>query len=1169
MTSNTTDPSPPTPPTVAQALLHYLALEGVTHVFGIPGGGLANLLVEFKNQRTQIQYVICRHEGGAAYMADGYARMTGKPGVVMATSGPGATNCLTGVMNAQNGGSPLMVITGEVAEQFFGRGYLQEGIDASLDIDVVFKGATAYTTVITAGSNFETLMRQALRTAMMLPRKAVHISLPNDVAAQPVTATTLPASPSIYRAGPGTVAQEEVREAMAAILACKRPLIFLGNGTRAALSDPQTRQAFISFVEQYAIPVMTTSDGKGVFPEDHPLSLRVYGVADCIWPYYWLNGTEPAYDGLLVIGSSLGELSTNTWHPMLVPQGPFIQVDVDQGMIARSFPVTHGIVGEAASFIRTLARLSPEFPPSAPEVSDRTAALQAIKQAHSPFADPAAYAGDSSPVTPPSMMRVCNERLPQDCVFLVDAGNCVGWGVHYFIAGGQRQFISALSMGPMGFAVAAVVGTRLGAPERVCVTLTGDGAFMMHGAEVSTARQMKCGAIWIVLNDNDLTMVSQGQSHFFPNPADPPGIWSELFEIGAPDLVLFAQGLGAQAVAVNTTTEFAAALDAALAGAAAGIPQVIVAHIDRSQFPPYYNPLYGPPPHHRHSPSSRTMSTDNILDVAIVGGGISGIYTGWRLLTTNAGTSAKLEAWRGSKSSLSVGVFEGSNRIGGRLLSVRSAAMPDTVCELGGMRYVSSQKLVRSLVENKLNLPRHEQVVDVPENLAFLRNKQFRMKDLTDPGVLPYNFSPAEAEQLAQGTMPPGLIGWAVTQLLPEVAKLNGDALRAYLSTATIDGTPLHCHGFWNLLMRTLTSEGRSIALSTVGYDSLGMNANAADLIAEYFDFTPNVKYSLLDKGYENLPWTLQQQFEQAGGTVKTGAWLQSFERVRLPDGTDGVELHFQHGRAPVRARSIVLAMPRRSLELLAQTGPVLDPSVAPHVRYLARSVDALPLYKMFLVYDKPWWEPLGVTAGRSLTDMPVHQCYYWQTNKDAASALMVYNDMASSEYWSGLRLDPMGSGEAEQWTAPGGLTSSRFHSPHKPFRRKVGAPAPGPAMDPVTQRELANWDAHVAPAEMVKEMHRQLCIMHNVPDAPPPVDAAYMAWADDPYGGAVHFWNPGYKSTEVMTAMTQPVDGFPCYICGEAYSTNQTWAEGALQTAEIVLQQRLGMAPPDWLTDE
>ena len=146
---------------VAECLLDYLELEGVNHVFGIPGAAAMHILNELKNRRERFQYVICRHESGAAFLADGYYRSTGKLGVVLVTSGPGATNALTGTMNAQNGNSAVLTITGEVPEKFFGRGYLQEGVDAKLDIDAIYRNASQYSTVVTAPENFQTLFTQA------------------------------------------------------------------------------------------------------------------------------------------------------------------------------------------------------------------------------------------------------------------------------------------------------------------------------------------------------------------------------------------------------------------------------------------------------------------------------------------------------------------------------------------------------------------------------------------------------------------------------------------------------------------------------------------------------------------------------------------------------------------------------------------------------------------------------------------------------------------------------------------------------------------------------------------------------------------------------------------------------------------------------------------------
>ncbi len=604
-------PSAPTPspavtavsssasPTVADALLHYLTLEKVTHVFGIPGGGLMNLLTAFKNARQQFTYVICRQESGAAYIADGYYRATGNLGVVMVTSGPGATNALTGVMNAQNDGSALLLITGEVAQQDFGLGYLQEGIDTRLDIDAIYTAASGYSAMLQISTAAETIIKQALRDALSIPRRAVHISVPNNVTVEALVDPHLPPSTGSYRAVPAGVDIEAVGKAMEALMAAKHPLILLGNGCRSVLRHHL--DAFTHFVETYGIPVMTTADGKGVFPESHSLSLRVYGVADCQWPYHWLTSTQSGtdvYDGLLVIGSSLGGLATNNWLPLLIPAspGPFIQVDLDQSVIGRSFPISHGIVGEAGAFIRELDRLTPQYPPDLKAVAQRKATVARIKSTYSPFVSPEQYASDASPLEPAALMRVLQDTLPPDQVtkLFVDAGNCVGWCLHYLTVSSPWAIHSALSMGPMGFAVGAVIGAKMGMPGATCIAIVGDGAFMMHGAEVSTARQYGVGAIWIVLNDNNLNMVNQGMTFFAPDQQD-PDVWQEMYELGQPDLVKFAEGLGADAYLVDNPAKLAAILPLVLEQAnTACKPQVIVAQINSRSVPPYYNPMYMP-----------------------------------------------------------------------------------------------------------------------------------------------------------------------------------------------------------------------------------------------------------------------------------------------------------------------------------------------------------------------------------------------------------------------------------------------------------------------------------------------------------------------------------------------------------------------------------------------
>jgi acetolactate synthase-1/2/3 large subunit len=384
---------------------------------------------------------------------------------------------------------------------------------------------------------------------------------------------------------------------MQQLLACKRPLIFLGSGCREALREPSTLDALVIFSERYAVPVMTTPDGKGVFPESHPLSLRVYGFANNTWAPLWMQQEPAPYDGLLVLGTSLRGLSANNWNPILVPKdnGPFIQVDLQQHVIGRGFPVTMGIVGDVGAFILELEALLPQFPPAPADVQARRAEVAAIKQ-HSPYYSPPEYQSNAAPIEPAAIVRVLQTTLPEDSLIFLDCANCVGWGIHYFTVNPPQEIHSSLAMGPLGFAVCAVIGAKMGRPDKTCLALVGDGAFMMHGSEVSTAQAYNVGAIWVVLQDDDLHMVSQGMQYLYP---EPDNVWDQLYRLGSPDLVKFAQGLGADAYLIADPVELERLMPKVLEAANVhNKPQVIVARINQSSLDPYF------PPKHPASPSA-------------------------------------------------------------------------------------------------------------------------------------------------------------------------------------------------------------------------------------------------------------------------------------------------------------------------------------------------------------------------------------------------------------------------------------------------------------------------------------------------------------------------------------------------------------------------------------
>ncbi|MGH3692855.1 MAG: thiamine pyrophosphate-binding protein [Pseudonocardiaceae bacterium] len=581
---------------MAAVLLDVLEREGVRHLFGLPGGALVAILNELKSRRDQLTYVVCRHETGAAYAADGYARAGGGLGVVLVTSGPGATNSLTGTMNADAAGTPLLAITGEIATQYFGRGYLQEGVDAGLDVVEVFRGAAGYSEIVGSALDFPELLFSALRVARGVPNRAAHLSIPGDIAATPVAGFIPPITTAAYRATPGSVDRAGVGAAVEVIAAAQRPLLLLGNGCRAALRDTELLAQLTAAVEVLAVPVITEPDSKGIFPETHELSLRNYGMAGCSWPRYYMCDLTGAgrrqFDTLVVIGCQLGELATYGWEPydpILVPAGPFVQIDDDQREIGRTFSITRGVVSEIGPALRAFADAAIAHAVQPAVVAARRAFIASIKNAHSPFADPAAASCDSDPIKPQALIAVLNDVLPAGGHVWVDAGNCVGWCLNGLVIDPPTRAHFSLSMGPMGFAVGAVVGGKLADPAATGIAVVGDGGFMMHLGEVATAAQYRVGAIWVVLADHDLAMVSQGMTHVEDDPS-----FLHYYEIGWNDLATAAQGLGADAVMVRTVADTRAALVAAIARAAEGVPQVVGVVIDTSEIPSYYPPPYPP-----------------------------------------------------------------------------------------------------------------------------------------------------------------------------------------------------------------------------------------------------------------------------------------------------------------------------------------------------------------------------------------------------------------------------------------------------------------------------------------------------------------------------------------------------------------------------------------------
>ena len=523
------------------------------------------------------------------------------------------------------------------------------------------------------------------------------------------------------------------------------------------------------------------------------------------------------------------------------------------------------------------------------------------------------------------------------------------------------------------------------------------------------------------------------------------------------------------------------------------------------------------------------------LDIAIVGGGIAGTYAAYRLLSEHWTDSPLLTTLVQGRSnpSLQVGLFELDQRIGGRLYSHVPDDMPHIRAELGGMRYYSTQLMVKNLVQH-LGLATREFIQGEANNLFYLRGKRFRLNDFADPKMIPYFLDKSE-----QGRIPASILLDTLDHVAPGARQLSPQDFHILKPTLSYQGELLCDWGFWNLMLTMHSVECINLIRDAGGYDGLVSSINTADLLGlavEHLAHPPH--FETLVEGFQVLPKTLVQKFQDQGGQVNLGHRLLNL--VQLPDGRLRLHLHDCNDdeTKTVTAHHVVLAMPQRSLELLDrqcflfQNAQLVDD---------LQSVIPSKACKTFLCYPHPWWRDLGIKSGRSDTDLPMRQCYYFGTEGEQAGAdpdnqnslLMAgYNDGRSVEFWSGYLGKSFSNWE---WGGTG-------------------------------QESLPTE----VPSSLISSFQAQLQEIHGPKvQIPQPYAAYFLDWEQDPYGGAWHSWRVHARSWEVMPRIRHPVADVNVYICGEAYSAEQGWVQGALHTTEHVLQDHLGLSPASFLPKE
>jgi acetolactate synthase-1/2/3 large subunit len=505
----------------ADALVDGLIAGGVELVFGLPGGAISPMYDAFLDH-PEVRVVTTRHEAGAIFAAAGYCRATNKPCVVMVTSGPGILNALTGLASAHYDHLPILVLVGEVPRGRFGKGALQEGSPyGDLDIVKMTAGITRFAAECTDANQAPALLERAIQAATSGAQGPALLTLPIDVA------TTRIRPPRLARASRfELVADTELTGAAAdALEHARRPLLFVGSGAR--WGDGPRR--VLALAERLQAPVMTTPKAKGLFPDDHPLCLGVFGLGSHPSTSDYLNG---GVDVLLAIGSSLGEAATSGWSPLLSPTEHFIQVDIDPRQLGRSYPITMGLHGDASRVLGgLLAQLGPGLRPL------RSFGIRR-------FDDATLVAnGAQGRISPQRALWELQEIMPRDTLYSLDIGEHMLFGIHHLRINEPNSFILSLGFGSMGSGIGAGLGIKLARPDRPVVAVCGDGCFSMALCDLATAVRERVPFAVVVLNDQRFGMVEIGCQAIYSRTAS--------FGAGPLDIPQLARGVGARSLVVE------------------------------------------------------------------------------------------------------------------------------------------------------------------------------------------------------------------------------------------------------------------------------------------------------------------------------------------------------------------------------------------------------------------------------------------------------------------------------------------------------------------------------------------------------------------------------------------------------------------------------------------
>ena len=527
----------------AEIVIECLKEQGVDTVFGYPGGAILNVYDELYKHRDEIRHILTSHEQGAAHAADGYARATGKVGVCLATSGPGATNLVTGIATAYMDSIPVVAITCNVGVPLLGKDSFQE-----IDIAGVTMPITKYSFIVKDVNQLADTIRKAFRIAKMGRPGPVLIDIPKDVTAK--KAEYEKENPGVYNREFTHIDEKEVAAAAEMIQASEKPFIFVGGGAILSGASKELKE----FVEKADAPVTDSLMGKGAFPGTDPRYTGMLGMHGTKASNYGVSEC----DLLVVVGARFSDRVTGN-TATFAKNAKILQIDIDPAEMNKNIIIDQGVVGDIKAVLRKLNEVLPQ--------QDHAEWMKKIQDYKEKY--PLKY--HEGVLTGPFVVEEIYRQTKGDAIITTEVGQHQMWAAQYFKYTKPRTLLTSGGLGTMGYGLGAAIGAKTGCQDKTVINVAGDGCFRMNMNELATAVRHEVPVIEVVINNHVLGMVRQWQDLFYDER------YSATVLRDAVDYVKLAEAMGAEGMRATTQEEFREAFAKALAS---GRPVLIDCMID-------------------------------------------------------------------------------------------------------------------------------------------------------------------------------------------------------------------------------------------------------------------------------------------------------------------------------------------------------------------------------------------------------------------------------------------------------------------------------------------------------------------------------------------------------------------------------------------------------------